>query len=260
MKRIFIMFSLACSLGLALVSCEKEVVRVAAENNIGSDKAKLKVNYVSAYASTNPGVQVKLNNTRVSNLLTFRTPFPGGGLNTGGGSTNDYLVVEPGQTTLKISVPNAGKETDSIELFSSNLTLAAGKNYTAHVTDTGANTKIALLEDDITQPVNGRSKYRFVNLMPNVPAADLYYGSTLVASNVAYLASSPYFELPLPVTSLTWSIRETGSSPTSTALATYLSASTSGNRRVYTAFASGYKGQTGSTNPRRPFISFMFNY
>ena len=260
MKKIIITFSLACSLGLALISCEKEVVRVAAETNIGSDKAKLKVNYVSAYASNNPSVQVKLNSTRVSNLLPFRTPFPGGGFNTGGGSTNDYLVVTPGQTALKISVPNVGKETDSVELFASSLNLVAGKNYTAHVTDTGANTKVVLLEDDITQPAYGKSKYRFVNLMPNVPAIDLYYGTTMVATNVAYLASSPYFELPLPVTSLTWSIRETGTSPTSTALATYLSASTSGNQRVYTAFATGYKSQTGSTNPRRPFISFLLNY
>jgi hypothetical protein len=260
MKRILIMFSLACTIGLAFTSCKKEVVRVAAETNVESDKAKLKVNYVSAYNSNNPGIQVKLNNSRVSNVVTFRTPYPGGGFNTGGGSTNDYLVVTPGQTTLKISVPNFGKETDSVELFSTALNLAAGKNYTAHITDTGANTKIALLEDDITQPAFGKSKYRFVNLMPNVPAIDLYYGTTLVASNVAYLASSPYFELPLPVTSLTWSTRETGSSPTSTALATYLSASTSTNRRVYTIFASGYKGITGTTNPRRPFVSFILNF
>jgi hypothetical protein len=260
MKRIFIMFSLACTMALALMSCEKEVKRVAAETNVGSDKARLKVNYVSAYNSNNPGIQVKLNSTRVSNVLAFRTPFPGGGFNTGGGSTNDYLEVTPGQTELKISVPNVGKETDSVTLFTSGLSLSAGKNYSAHVTDTGANTKVALLEDDLTPAAYGKSKYRFVNLMPNVPAIDLYYGTTLVASNVAYLASSPYFELPLPVTSLTWSTRETGASPTSTALATYLSASTSSNRRVYTVFASGYKGISGTTNPRRPFVSFILNY
>src|SRR5687767_8945628 len=121
MKRIIILFSLACTIGFALVSCDKEVERIAAETNVGADKARLKINYVSAYNSNNPGIQVKLNNTRVSNVLPFRTPFPGGGFNTGGGSTNDYLEVTPGQTELKISVPNAGKETDSVTLLTSSL-------------------------------------------------------------------------------------------------------------------------------------------
>ena len=109
MKKIFIIFSMACTLGLALASCEKEVERVAVDTNVGSDKARLKINYVSAYNSNNPGVQIKLDDTRVSNIVTFRTPFPGGGFNTGGGRTIDYLVVEHGQTSLMISVPNAGK-------------------------------------------------------------------------------------------------------------------------------------------------------
>jgi hypothetical protein len=258
MKRVLLIFSLACLVSTGFVSCEKEVNRKAAETNVSGDKALLKINYVSQY-TTNPSVQLKLNDVRVSNLLTARTPFPGGGYNTGGGSTNDYLAVTPGQLSLKVGIPNYLKETDSVLLFNGNITLAAGKNYSAHITDTGANTKVVLLEDDISQPAAGRSKYRFVNLMPNVPAIDLYYGTVKVASNIAYLASSPYFELPVPATSLAWSIREAGADPASTALATYTSSNTSLSRRVYTAFASGYKGQT-STSTRRPFISFYLNY
>ena len=261
MKKIFIMFSVAGTLGLALMSCEKEYERIAVETNVGSDKALLKVNFVSQYTG-NPSVQIKLNDVRISNLITARTPFPGGGFNTGGGSTNDYLAVNPGQSTLKISIPNKGTETDSVVLFNTSITLANSKNYTAHITDTGTNTKILLLEDSIAQPASGKSKYRFVHLMPNVAAADLYYGTTLVASNVKYLESSPYFELPIPATALAWNVRETlpVGVPIGPVIATYAAnISTSGNRRVYTAFTSGYKGEPAAST-KRPFISFLFNY
>jgi hypothetical protein len=93
--------------------------------------------------------------------------------------------------------------------------------------------------------------------MPNVPSVDLYYGTTLVSSAIPYLTSSAYFDLPSPITTAAWTIRETGAAPTSTALATYTSANTSQRRRIYTAFALGYKGQTATTT--RPYISFFLN-
>lgn len=252
MKKLIIFFGTLLSLGV-LSGCDKEIPVVAVAENVTSGQTFLKINYVSAYAS-NPNVQLKLNNTRVSNVITARTPFPGGGFNTGGGSSNDYLALNPGNIPLSITVPNRNALSDSIVLFNSGLTLDAGKYYSAHITDTGASTKMIVLQDDLTKPDTGRSRYRFVNLMPNVPSIDLYYGTTKVASSVAYLTSSPYFDLPTPNPRQDWIIREAG--VTTSSLATYgvaNNANTTLTQRVYTVFASGYKSGTGA---RLPFVAF----
>lgn len=254
MKRISIFFITLLAGGL-LLGCKKEVKPVATFEIADANDGKLKVNFTSVYRN-NPSVQIKVNNERVSNLITARTPFPGGGFNTSGDNRPDYLNLTPGQTTVSISIPKAGTATDSIKLAENAITLAAGKYYTLHTADTAANTKYVLVEDDATNANPGFSKYRFINLMPNVPAIDLYYGTTLMAANVPYLGFTSIFTMPVPATSLAWTIREAGTAPTSTALATYTSSNTTQSTRTYTAFAMGYKGITATTDPRRPFISF----
>ncbi len=247
--------SLICFSVLLFAGCKKELQLLAPTTTVSSDQAKLKINYNSAYTVSNP-VQLKLNNNRVSNLITSRTPFPGGGFNTGGGSGGDYLAVRPGLTSMLVSIPKFNTTVDSVVLYSTNLTLEANKTYTAHITDTGANTKVVLLEDNLTNH-DTMSRYKFVNLMPNVPFIDLYFGTQLVAANIPYLGASNTFDLPLTNPQPAWAIREAGAAPTSTALATYASGNTNLRGRVYTAFAVGYKGQT--TVQRKPYISFLLN-
>lgn len=241
---------------LALVSgCKKEFKPVAEYQTSVPTQANLKINYNSAY-NANPSVQIKINDVRVSNLLTARTPFPGGGFNTGGDNRPDYLQVNPGAVKISISIPKKDTPTDSIVLFTSNINVEANKYYTAHITDTAANTKLLLQTDDLANPAANTSRYKFVHLIPNVGALDLYHGGVLVASNVPYLGSVT-FTRPIPGASSVWDLREAGTSPTSTVLATYTSANTIINMRVYTIFAVGYKGQTSTV--RRPYVSFFLN-
>ena len=223
-------------------------------------KANLKINYNSAYTA-NPSVQIKINDVKVSYLITARTPFPGGGFNTNGDNRPDYLQVAPGNIKVSISIPKKDTPTDSILLFTTNLNVEANKYYTAHITDTAGNTKVQLLTDDVSEPALGSSRYKFVHLMPNVTALDLYHGGILVASNVRYLENVTFVRPTVGASSL-WDIRETGTSATSAALATYTSANTIIDRRGYTIFAIGYKG-LATTAPgfavRRPFVSFLLN-
>ena len=79
-------------------SCDKNEIKNAGAFNEAVDQAQVKVNIFSHYRS-NPSLQIKVNDQRVSNALTAATPFPGGGLNTGGGSTADYLAIAPGSDT-----------------------------------------------------------------------------------------------------------------------------------------------------------------
>lgn len=245
----------ACFCALIFIGCKKEYKSVAEYLQPTDNDAKLKINYTSIY-QRNPSVQLSVNGARVSTLITARTPFPGGGYNTGGDNRPDYLRVNPGQTAVAVSIPKAGTNVDSIPIYNTSVSLASGKYYSLHITDTAANTKMVLVEDDVSVADTGSSKYRFINLMPNVPAIDLYYGTTLVAANVAYLSITAPFTMRVPATQAAWTIREAGTAPTSTALATYTSANTTLSTRNYVVFAMGYKGVT-STDNRRPFVSFF---
>lgn len=261
MKKILTISSSLAILFLVITGCEKEAEKTAEFTMVTTNQALLKINYNAAYTA-NPGVQLKLNDTRVSSLITARTPFPGGGFNTGGDNRPDYLTVAPGNVKLGVSIPNNNTNSDSVVLFTTSFTLEANKNYTAHITDTGANTKIVLLADDVTMPDTGTSRYKFVHLMPNVTAIDLYHGTTLVAANVPYLGSVVFNRLTWGATS-SWTTREAGSGPAGTVLATYSSTNTIIPQRGYTVFAVGYKG-LATTAPgyatRRPYVSFFLNH
>lgn len=258
MKKIFII-SLLASTVLFSVSCYKDPkdrAYVAESSFLNTTNALLKINYLSAY-SANPSVQLSIDNQRVSGLIAGRTPFPGGGYNTNGSSFPDYLSVKPGTVVLTIAIPKKGTNVDSVLLFTGNISTEAGKNYTAHITDTAAKTKMLLIQDNLLFPPANASKYRFLNMMPNVAAIDLYYGTTLMATNIPYLGSSPYFTMEVPLLPVAWFIRESGTAPTSAALATYSSTNTTLNQKVYTAFALGYKGASATNT--KPYISFLLN-
>ncbi len=244
-----------------LAGCDKEEINYSDFEYVDQTKALLKVNYNVAYYN-NPFVQLKINGTRVSGTnIQTRYPFPGGGFNTLGGSTGDYLPVDPGNTEISVSIPKRGTNIDSVLVYKHTMQTVAGKNYSLHVADTLARKGLAV-EENTALPDSGFVRYRFVNLMPNVASMDLYIGTVKVASNIAFMASSDSFLLPISQTtvSTTWSIRPAGALPTSTAIATYNSASTILNRRVYTAFATGYNGYNTATTtePRRPFVAFYY--
>ncbi|MET1057234.1 MAG: DUF4397 domain-containing protein [Pedobacter sp.] len=260
--KIFSVLS-ACVLVIAVMGCGKNVLDYGDTAKLTSDQALLKINYVSMYAN-NRIVFLKINDKRVSSLLTARTPFPGGGYNTGGSSSPDFLAVEPGNLKLSVILPFK-KDTglDSVELYSTTVQVAAGKNYVAHVTDTAANTKTFLTEERLVRPDTSFSRYRFVNLMPNVSAVDLYYGTSatdqtkdsLIAGNVKYLSTTDEILLK-SVQAKTWKIRSAGAAVTAaTILANYTSSSTFLNQRVYTIFASGYSGKTSTV--QRPYVAFF---
>jgi hypothetical protein len=256
MKKIILNTLLLGAIVIAAGSCSKKADYTADRTFVTAGDALLKINYLSAYA-LNPGVQINVNGQRVSGLITGRTPFPGGGYNTNGSNFPDYLAVSPGTTTVSISIPKKNTNVDSVQLFTTTANIAAGKNYSIHITDTLAKTKALALEDGLGIPTTNYCSYTFVNMIPNVPFIDLYYNTTLMATNVPYLGFGKAFTYQVQSVAGTWSIRETGTLPTSTALATYSSLNTSINQRVYTVFASGYKGSSATNT--KPYVSFLMN-
>jgi hypothetical protein len=121
--------------GLLLGSCKKNELNLN-KNAVETDGAFLKIGWFSPATSTQ-GVQLKINDTRVSYLLglgftsttQYAMPYPGGGLNTGGNNKSDYLSVAPGTLKVSLSVPKKGTNTDSISVISGDVTVEQGKFY-----------------------------------------------------------------------------------------------------------------------------------
>jgi hypothetical protein len=255
-----------CAAGLlAIAGCTKNVLDYGDVEKLTGDEALLKINNVSMYAN-NRTAFFKINGQRVSGPLTARSPFPGGGYNTGGDSKPDFLVVQPGTVNFSMVMPKKKDDgTDSVVLYSTTINLDAGKKYSLHIADTAATTKSLLTEENFTMPDSSFARYRFLNLMPNVAAVDVYYGVTaatptkpaadsLVLSNVPFMQITPEFRMKAGIIS-TWKIRPAGAAnTTTTVLASYSNASSVLNRRVYTAFACGYSGKT--TAAQKPYVSF----
>ena len=253
-----ITYIISCVVGLVLLfGCEKNTFRTSNYLN-ASEQAQVKVNFFSMYRSL-PAYHIKINDVRVSSNLSISpnpTPFPGGGLNTGGGSTAEYLQVTPGTAKVSIALPKVGTTDDSVQIATTSPSLEAGKKYSVYFADTAANMISLLVADTLSRPDSGFAKYKFINLMPDVPALDLYIGTTKVASNIPYKGVSPSFVVNTNSSSTTWGIRTVNGTAN---LITYASASTLNNRRVYTVIARGYNGVTATSDIRSRKISLIFN-
>ena len=250
----------ALTMIVSFAACTKNELEITGGTVLNSSNAQAKIFFVSAYRA-NPTYQININDIRVSNLLggaTNPTPFPGGGLNTGGSSTGDYIGVNAGTLKVSFVIPKFNTNTDSVTLASNNVAFEAGKKYSLYVTDTASATSYVMVEDSLVRTDSGFAKYKFVNLIPDGGAVDLYVGTVMVASNIAYKAVSPSFTLPTSNASSTWSIRATGTT-TTIGGGSGSQASSLGNQRVYTVIARGYRSITTTTDPRYAKISLIFN-
>ena len=272
MRNKFIqLFCFSIAVLMIVTSCKKNELKTTEVNKLTNNEAQLKVVFASSYRS-NPNFMIYINGVRSSNVLTvsstgtstsspFVTPFPGGGLNTGGGSTADYLRIPSGQVTVAVAVPQKGTVVDSLPLATSQLTYEAGKKYSLYFVDTSTAVTHFLVADTLTAPDSGYTKFKFVNLMSDVSAGlDLYIGSVKVASAIPFKGVSPSFLVPTNNSSSTWAIRPAGAASSTTALATYVSASSLANQRVLTVLARGYNAiSTVTGDIRKRSIALIYN-
>ena len=246
---------LIASIGVVFWSCKKNTLTSAPFEYIDG-QALVKINYSCPYLK-NPGVIIKINGEKVSSVITYSTPYPGGGLNTGGNTFSDYLAVRPGDDTISLSIPFLNTNIDSVLLHKAVYKLVANTYQTVHFTDTAAKTLGIITTDASSKPDSGFVQFRFINLIPNSTPIDLYFGTTKVASAVAFKSSTELFKLPAG-NSLTWNLHLADSVGLLKGGSRYTSASSVANQRVFTIYARGYMG-VDSPDIRSPRISFAYN-
>lgn len=229
-----------------LLACEKNQLRIT-ETDPTTDKSFLKIVYISN-ASRNVNVQLKINDQRVSNVFTYPFAFPGGGVNINPTTnTNEYLTVDPGNVTLRLSIPASGTANDSVELFSSNLSLNPNEFQTLVITDTLPGITSFVIRDDYgLRPDSSFIKFRLVHGSPNMGAVDVYRNQTLLLDSVLYSSASSYIVTRFGATD-TIRVRSADSSATSTVLATRNFSFA--NQRVYNLILRGYRGAGGTRAP-----------
>lgn len=259
---IIIVFVLAT---FGMVACKKSIQDFGQVDFLSDSDVIVKINMASIYPDDRY-MYVKFDGQRVTSLIRGREPFPGGGYNTRGDSRPDFLKYQAGNIKVQVGLPyRIDDGRDSVILYETQVDFEAGKRYTLHVTDTASNTRVILNEEDLSRPDSTQARYRFTNLMPNVSAIDLYYGAaataaeptqdSLVAKNVKYLETSPYFELNR-IATRTWKIRPAGAPVTNASvIASYSNSGATLDRRSYTVYALGYNGFT--TAIMKPYLSFF---
>lgn len=258
MKKIIVgIFSL-----FTLFGCKEGIQDFGDLDFTTANDAIVKINMASVYPDDRY-MYVRFNGNRVTPLIRAREPYPGGGYNTRGDSRPDFLKILAGKVNIKVCLPyRIDNGLDSIVLNEQDVVLERGKQYSVHITDTSANTKMFVSEESLARPDSSLAMYRFVNLMPNVEALDLYYGAaansaaqdSLIAKNIKYGEVSQYFTIRR-ATTRTWKVRRAGDPVADTnVLALYTNASSTLNSRSYTAYALGYSGFTSTI--MKPYISF----
>ena len=233
-------------------ACERNVLSIP--STPAPTGARIKLVHAAPDA---PGVNLYVNNEKVSAGLptgaistsagtgtpapiAFGTTFPG--------LTANYAVVTAGQVSVSLTAPATTTATSATTVYAQPLTLEDTKYYSLLLTGTGAQPEVQLVNDDFTSAIDPNKFYvRFINLIPGAPAYDLLLSDgTKLATSVAYKSITPFVGVDIK-NNASFLFRVAGSS-TNVATAATFTGSTAG--RVFTVFAQGVVGKTGTQAPK----------
>lgn len=261
MKRFSGIVIIAVLMVTAVNSCKKNSFNIT-DRTRPEGKALVKIGMFNAYTAIAP-VRISINGAIVSSEVIHPVAYPGGGINIIANSTtgnSDYLQVDPGNTKFEFYIMNTGTPVPASKLFETSQTLEAAKRFTLYITDTSQNTSAILVNDDTPAPDSGFVRVKFVNLIPNVPALDVYKGlnaatAKLLMNNIAYKGVSEYMNIPNGTDS--FFVRPAGSPITTIPVARRSFALS--NQRIYTIISRGYNGIIPVNTNRSANISAIIN-
>ncbi len=170
-----------------------------------------------------PGVDLLVDNAIAGTNLTFPN-------NTG------YLTVPSGTRNIKVNV--TGTMTTVIE---ANVDFMQNKNYSVFAVNSVSSIEPLLIEDDLTEPAQGKAHVRFIHLSPDAPAVDITLtDGTVVFGNKAFKDFTPF--TPLDAGSYDLEVRVAGTNT----VALDLPVITVEAGKIYTIFAKGFLSGNGT--------------
>jgi hypothetical protein len=154
------------------------------------------------------------------------------------GST-PYIQTGSGTQNLKLNMTNS-----AVTVIDRDDDLDLNGNYSLIVMDTVGNVESKLLNDDLTEPVLGKSHVRLVHASHNSPAIDVLNlaDTSVVFGNIAYRQATAF--TPVNAGSYALGYRVLGDTNI-VSLPTPVSLS---NQGIYTIVVSGYNSDTSGTS------------
>lgn len=215
MKTKFSFLASALLLASVLVfsSCDKD------------DETSYTILLVTHASPDAPGVDLLIDDVKQNSAaLTFPN-------NTG------YIRPEAGTRNIKVNV--AGTTTTVIQ---ADITLDQDQYYSLFAIDSVADLSAVLFTDDLSTPAQGKAHVRFIHLSPNAPAVDVAVASSgaVVFGDIAFTEGTVF--TPFDAGTYNLDVRVAGTST----VALVLPAITLESGKIYTIFASGFLGGTGT--------------
>jgi hypothetical protein len=232
----------------AIISCGDEQIYFP---NASPPPEGANVKFVHA-ASDAAGVNFFINNAKISagsavgSGIAYAGAFPG----------TNYSILASGSSTLRVVVPSTPTVPESL-LLTSDLSTETNKYYTVAFAGVAPNYEAVAINDDLSGiTFDSKSYVRFVNLIHNSTnklnvVATISTGSpavitsTVIAQNVSYKDASVF--IPLEPGDYTITLKD---AKTDAVVATAgATAKLLAGNRIYTLFARGQIGQTGTKIP-----------
>lgn len=171
-----------------------------------------------------PGVDLLIDNT-VQNSAALTFP-----------NNTAYLQAQTGSRNVKINVNGT-----STSVINANLTIEQNKNYSVFAIDSVSSIEPLVLTDDLTAPASGKAHVRFVHLSPNAPAVDVaLQGGAVLFGDYTFKEASAF----TPLAANTYNLEVRAAGTTNVVLSLPGIPLTAG--KIYTVFAKGFNGGTGS--------------
>lgn len=171
-----------------------------------------------------PGVDLLIDNA-VQNSSALTYP-----------NNTSYLQVQTGTRNVKINATGT-----STSVINANLTIEENKNYSVFAIDSLSTIEALVLTDDLTAPASGKAHVRFVHLSPNAPNVDIAVtGGAVLFSDYSFKEYSAF--TPLAANTYNLEVRFAGT----TTVVLPLPGITLAAGKIYTVFAKGFVGGTGS--------------
>jgi hypothetical protein len=254
---------------ILLTSCGEDHNFTPYAQSVDATAAKVKFqNTTIGPNGTNFTVNWFVNDTKTSSVVvTSGLPL---GIATGSQypASINYAFVPAGSQTMKVEIPATATVAAST-VFTSPLVVEASKNYTTFVVGASPTYTAYTVTDDLTIADPTKAYIRFLNVIPNSPAAgyDLSIkelnSNALVYSGVKYLNGNIEFIPITPIPDLDSTTYEVQLRTVGTATIVAKFTFTPRKGRVYTFFSRGYVGGLSAGLPSAtvniPVLTFYTN-
>jgi hypothetical protein len=170
-----------------------------------------------------PGVDILVDNGEATTNLTFP-------------NNTSYLSVPSGTRNVKVNA--TGTSTTVIE---ADLDLEANIYYSIFAVNTVSNIEPLVLQDDLTEPAEGKAHVRFLHLSPDAPAVDITLtDGTKIFPDKSFKEYSEF--TPLDAASYDLQVRAAGTDT----VVLELNGITLEDGKIYTVFAKGLLNGSGN--------------